>query len=759
MIAVLSLSTAAHCAAALWRLWRERPQLAVDGRSRFTAMLSRRSLAEGSRRSTINRASGQVPQAWASLHSAVADGLLRPFPFCLFMGFIFLPSVSTAIFQVQACRGFWYADGDGAGGAGSAKHYFMRPQSVVRCAPTSEAHRALQQRMWGLAVVWPIGGIVLLALLLWTIRKPLREGHNTALVGASRFVHNDYHASFYAWELVNLCHRTVLTGWVLLIEDEQAFLRLVLALFTSLLMCFFLLALRPYRKTSDLMLAASQQLLLVFLFLGAMIVRTRAVLAEHVSLDLIYSVLGFSSENQAMYWMVGTFLCMLFIVAGTLTYQFISRYLTTLSHRFGIEPAELVNVLWGRAKKAVGREADVICLVPLFHLAHSSLLSVRSRPIRWITSVHVAKLVIAGLVAADAAQQAAADPSRPLGGLLLRVLVVWTTLASLVSFAVSWCTDSQADLRLVWLLSLIAVVPEATEFVRSLVLHDAAGSGAPSALTARGTQWLLAALVVLNACIYLLARSLHTVVGWRYRVSRADAAPSSLLLLHASLRLDLLLVLPALLGTTVGLFHVLESSSLVVGVTAGALVSYAACPSFLLLASLRLRRKALIAGVPLGAVQLAWLIAISAVILRSDDANGSSDQSANYSTNRSATGVPGVFESEGSGLTSDVFSRYYDASDLKFFYALLVAFATVLRSAQLTLAVWFLRSDVKHRKDSADILSALASELSSGRTSFSDEGSDFARVLSHGAVSCVIQVQLAPRVCISTMVRWHARCS
>ena len=60
--------------------------------------------------------------------------------------------------------------------------------------------------------------------------------------------------------------------------------------------------------------------------------------------------------------------------------------------------------------------------------------------------MHVAKMCIAGLVAADAAQQAAADPSRPLGGLLLRMLVVWTTLASLVSFAVSWRTDSQADL-------------------------------------------------------------------------------------------------------------------------------------------------------------------------------------------------------------------------------------------------------------------------------------------------------------------------
>ena len=61
------------------------------------------------------------------------------------MVFIFLPSVSTAIFQVQACRGFWYDDGDGARGAGSAKHYFMRPQTDVRCAPSTSDHRALQQ--------------------------------------------------------------------------------------------------------------------------------------------------------------------------------------------------------------------------------------------------------------------------------------------------------------------------------------------------------------------------------------------------------------------------------------------------------------------------------------------------------------------------------------------------------------------------------------------------------------------------------------
>ena len=125
--------------------------------------------------------------------------------------------------------------------------------------------------------------------------------------------------------------------------------------------------------------------------------------------------------------------------------------------------------------------------------------------------MHVAKLSIAGLVAADAAQQAAADPLRPLVGLLLRALAVWTAFTSLVAFAVSWRADSQADLRLVGLLALVATVLEAAELVRSFMHLDL--GEAPSIYSAHLTRWLLVALLLLDACIYLLARSLRTVVG------------------------------------------------------------------------------------------------------------------------------------------------------------------------------------------------------------------------------------------------------
>ena len=350
----------------------------------------------------------------------------------------------------------------------------------------------------------------------------------------------------------------------------------------------------------------------------------------------------------------------------------------------------------------------------------------------------------------------------------------------------------QADLRLVWLLSLFAIVPEAIELVLQPVQRatmavpwlaspgqlgcKALGPGcsggaprplrrqwhsasshlqvrslvhlnlgdAPSALPTSLTRWLLAALVLLDACIYLLARSLQTVVGWRYRVNRAGAAAHSLLLLlRASLRLDLLLLLPALLGTTVALFQgadrrpEISAEPSVVGATAGALASYAAFPPFLLLASFQLRRKAVIAAVPLGAAQLAWLIASSAVLLRSDDVAAGADGGGN----RSATGVPGVSEFEG-GLASDGLSQRFDY--IKFFYALLVGFACVLRSVQLTLACSHLRSHDTHRKNSAEPFSALATEAE--RASLAGAAGEFARALAHEAVGCVIQAWLVPRV-------------
>lgn len=403
-------------------------------------------------------------KAGVALLEAAQDGLIRSAPFCLLVIFCFLPNVSMAIFQINSCAGYWYDDGNGADGIGSTKHFYLRRQGNVRCSPTTEAHEELVVLMWGLAAIWPIGGVIALALLLWSVRRRLECGRGSRLVSASRFLHNDYRASFYAWELVVLSQRTVLTGWVLLISDERAFLRLVVGLLASLLVGFLMLALQPYRQASNLMLAAAQQLLLVFVFLGAMIVRVRAVLIDHVSLDVIYSVVGFKSEDEAVWWMLLSFLSMLIVVAGTLLYQIISRHLTRLSHNFGIEPSEMFAVLRRRTlKHVVGKVLHQ--LAPLLRGWQGALLCVRGAARTWVAAVLVTKLCLTVLLLTVAAQQAA-EPC--VWTVLPRAAAAWMTFSSLVSFVVSWRSDSQVSLlysyphpRCLWsvVLSIVVFMP------------------------------------------------------------------------------------------------------------------------------------------------------------------------------------------------------------------------------------------------------------------------------------------------------------
>ena len=88
----------------------------------------------------------------------------------------------------------------------------------------------------------------------------------------------------------------------------------------------------------------------------------------------------------------------------------------------------------------------------------------------------------------------------------------------------------------------------------------------------------------------------------------------------------------------------------------------------LLIASIQLRRKAIIAAVPLGAAQLAWLIAIAVILLRTDE-----DAGAGGGGNRELGEAEPAEPEPGGGLTSSGLSERY--GDIRLFYALLVATA------------------------------------------------------------------------------------
>ena len=97
----------------------------------------------------------------------------------------------------------------------------------------------------------------------------MRARTPTKLTHAIAFLHRDYRPEFFWWELVEIVRRVVLTGWLVLIPERVAFLRLVFAVLTSISALLLTLAKSPYRHLEDQMLAVANNFLLTVIFIGA----------------------------------------------------------------------------------------------------------------------------------------------------------------------------------------------------------------------------------------------------------------------------------------------------------------------------------------------------------------------------------------------------------------------------------------------------------------------------------------------------------
>ena len=112
--------------------------------------------------------------------------------------------------------------------------------------------------------VWPIGMVVIFAALLAPCRQRLvDESKSSPLICATAFLHRDYKAPFFWWEVASLLQRTTLTGWLLLFGSDLQFIRLLAALVVSVAFLVALLICYPYKKKLDYGMAAGCQLLFV----------------------------------------------------------------------------------------------------------------------------------------------------------------------------------------------------------------------------------------------------------------------------------------------------------------------------------------------------------------------------------------------------------------------------------------------------------------------------------------------------------------
>ncbi|KAL3927816.1 MAG: hypothetical protein SGPRY_002660 [Prymnesium sp.] len=114
--------------------------------------------------------------------------------------------------------------------------------------------------------------------------------------------------------------RTTLTGWLLLVDSELSFIRLLAAQIVSIAFLIVLLALKPYKRKFDYTMAAGCQILFVCVFIGGIIVR----LYEDIATDtngspaLAYRFLGLHSSEQVIVSMILVAFTMLLLLAFTL---------------------------------------------------------------------------------------------------------------------------------------------------------------------------------------------------------------------------------------------------------------------------------------------------------------------------------------------------------------------------------------------------------------------------------------------------------
>ena len=89
---------------------------------------------------------------------------------------------------------------------------------------------------------------MLYGLLLWASRGAFVTGEATPLSRAITFLSDDYGVATYWWEPLEMGRKLALTGWTVLINEENELARVVVALLTSLLFLAVHTSIRPFRR-------------------------------------------------------------------------------------------------------------------------------------------------------------------------------------------------------------------------------------------------------------------------------------------------------------------------------------------------------------------------------------------------------------------------------------------------------------------------------------------------------------------------------
>ena len=220
----------------------------------------------------------------------------------------------------------------------------MRQDASVRC--DSNEHDGITSLAIVFLVIWPLGSLALYSSLLIACRKPLQGKTPNTLTRATAFLHREYVLTYFWWEALELARKLVLTGAVLLIPEERAFLRLAVATLICSWHVALVAATKPYKRVEDNVIAVATSLVLLLFFLGANWTTIFLGIEEHYQGADPADVLGFGKLNgivDAMIALVAAVL-VIFLVGAIVAAHYVAK-VPTIRLVSTNQPPELSIVL------------------------------------------------------------------------------------------------------------------------------------------------------------------------------------------------------------------------------------------------------------------------------------------------------------------------------------------------------------------------------------------------------------------------------
>jgi hypothetical protein len=187
-------------------------------------------------------------------------------PMILRMLFIVHPLVTTKSFEAFPCYTFDadnVSEGGGEDGGDSVR--YLKADVSIECGHT-DAHHEVKNLAVGAIILYPIGLLVLNAALLYHARKAIVMKRPSVLSQAIGFLHREYEIDFFWWELVEMLHRFLLVGLMVVVRNGTM-LQLVIGTLISAVFTVMQVQAAPYIEITNDYLASVTAFSLLVVFL------------------------------------------------------------------------------------------------------------------------------------------------------------------------------------------------------------------------------------------------------------------------------------------------------------------------------------------------------------------------------------------------------------------------------------------------------------------------------------------------------------